>query len=148
MKRTLIASSAMALMLLAGSSQAADELNSQSNEVMNQSFPELLETKGPVDTRASGGMSCFVDTPAFDVFTAGACFSIGFAPSTTAVFRITNRPSNFRVIWSDNRCNQNSDTCFLPISFFQTINLSATVLNLSNNTFFTASATANYEGFF
>ena len=109
-------------------------------------LPELSQPAEQIRS-SSASMSCFVDTPAFDQFTTGFCFSVGTAFMTTAVFRIDNPPSNFTILWSDSRCSSNSLTCFLPIRHFQTITLSATVLNNSNNTFVNTSATARYESF-
>lgn len=120
----------------------------QLNQV-SQLVPELAEDKSTEQNRVSAPrMKCFVDTPAFDNFSFGFCASVASPFSTTAFFRIDNVPSNFTIIWSDSRCNSSSRDCLLPISIFQTINLSATVLNNSTGTFSTTSASALYENFF
>lgn len=130
---------------------AADEqmMSSELIEKIAKNIPELVEDKGNNTTRSGNArMKCFVDTPAFDQFTYNICFSVGSAQTTSALFRIDNVPSNFTILWSDSRCNSSSRDCSLPISWYQTINLSATVLNNSNNTFTTTSTIASYEGFF
>ncbi|GAB4186229.1 MAG: hypothetical protein Tsb002_10520 [Wenzhouxiangellaceae bacterium] len=133
-----------------GIANADDEaMSPELMEKIAQNMPELVEDDGANSTRSSHPrMKCFVDTPAFDQFTYGSCFSVGSAQFTTAVFRIDNVPSNFTIIWSDSSCSSSSRDCSLPIRWYQTINLSATVLDNSNNTFSTTSATARYEGFF
>ncbi|PWK51904.1 hypothetical protein [Pleionea mediterranea] len=98
-------------------------------------------------TSGSATMKCLVDTPAWDNWGYGRCFSVGHARSTTAYFQIEGGPSNFRVYWSDSRCSQNSKSCSLPIYQYQSINLTADVLDLSNNSFSSVSATAHYEGY-
>lgn len=112
-----------------------------------QSMPELNE-KSDQQTRSGSGMSCYVDTLAFDVFTSGYCFSAGNATTTSAVFRIDNPPSNYTILWSDSRCSSSNTLCILPIRRYQSYTISATILNNANNTFTTASATAEYEGLF
>ncbi|WP_086933414.1 hypothetical protein [Agarilytica rhodophyticola] len=118
----------------------ADKQPPVMEEILNQ--PETQQFSG------SEFMECFVDTPALDQFTRNVCFSVANARTTTAVFRIQGGPSsNFRVIWSDSRCSQNSKSCSLPIFQYRSISISADVLNLSNNQFFSVSAQAFYEGF-
>ncbi len=127
---------------------AEQPLTPEEYEQAALALPELDEgIQKPGQTRAAASMKCFVDTPAFDLFTTGYCHSSGNPRTTTAVFRIDNEPANFTILWSDSRCSSSSDTCFLPIRHFQQITLSATVLNNANNTFSTTSATAHYESF-
>jgi len=96
---------------------------------------------------SSGYMECFVDTPAWDDFRPGGCMSVGWRRKTTAVFRVQGgADTNFRIYWSHSACSQTSKTCFVPISQYQAITVSADVLDLSNSSFFTVSATARYEG--
>ncbi len=144
-----IVTGAATLLLLGGLAQsvAAQELDSsQDLDLARQSLPELDQASN--QTRSSSpSMSCFVDTPAFDIFTTGWCDNSGTARTTTAVFRVDNPPSNFTILWSNGSCNSSSTTCFLPIRQYQTITLNATVLNNDNSTFTTTGATASYEGF-
>ncbi len=121
-------------------------------EALDQAMPALPEvsdaqSKGSQNRSSNPRMKCFVDTPAFDLFTFSVCISSGTAFTTSAVFQIDSPPSNFTILWSDSRCNSNLTTCVLPIRQYQQVTLSATVLDNSNNTFTNTSATAFYEGF-
>jgi len=147
MKRFLLAFSITVLMVFATNSGATDALNSESPEYLLKLFPEMYEPAANDEQFASGGMSCLVETIGFDIYEANGCFADSPRPSTLAFFRIDGAPSNFRVLWSDSRCNPNRTICSVPIFPLRPVTMSATVLNLSNNTFFTASATARYEGF-
>lgn len=147
MKRFLLAFSITVLMVFATNSSATDAINNQSTESLLELFPELQEPTLNNDNRASRGMSCLIDTPAFDFFVPNFCIATASAPATLAFFRIDGAPANFRVLWSDSRCSPNRTSCVLTIFQRQPITMNATVLDLSNNTFFNASATALYEGF-
>ncbi|MCO7224183.1 hypothetical protein [Pleionea sp. CnH1-48] len=119
------------------------------NDDSFKNMPELVadDRNEATTLNASTSMKCYVDTAAFDHFSNGFCFAASWNRTTTAVFRIDGGPStNFRIYWSDSRCSQTSKTCMLPISWYQRINLSADILDLSNGTFSSASATAMYEG--
>lgn len=108
--------------------------------------PGQLNTNGE---QTGASMKCFVDTQAYDKYRSGHCYSVGNSRTATAVFKIDGGPdSNFRVHWSDKRCSKTSKNCFLPISWFHSITVSADVLDLSNGTFISTSATAEYEGYF
>jgi hypothetical protein len=111
-----------------------------------KSVPELGDSKQVSAASSASSMKCLVDTPAWDNWGVGRCFSAGFARTTSAYFQIDNAPSNYTVYWSDSRCSSSSLSCVLPIRTYQRITLNATVLNNSNNTFTTTSATAMYEG--
>ncbi len=152
LKKTLLTAGISTAFCLAGYIGIASAEQPGSPEQFDQALlalPELAEDLQKPEQNRSGAasMKCFVDTPAFDQFTTGFCFSNWTTFTTTAVFRIDNEPSNFTIIWSDSRCSSSSDTCLLPIRHFQTITLNATVLNNDNNTFSTTSATARYESF-
>jgi hypothetical protein len=121
---------------------ASDRFSITASDI--KSVPELADTKQVF--ASSPSMKCLVDTPAWDMWGTGTCFSSGFARTTSAYFQIDNAPSNYTVYWSDSRCSSSSLTCVLPIRTYQRITLSATVLNHSNNTFSTTSAKAIYEG--
>ena len=109
-------------------------------------IPEIADNS--VQTKSVvPAMKCLVDTPAWDNWGYGHCFSVGWARSTTAYFTIDNVPSNFTIIWSNSSCNSQSRSCELTIFQYQSKTLSATVLDNSNNTFTTTTATAHYEGF-
>ena len=105
----------------------------------------LLLSSAPVFANT---MSCFVDTPAFDTFSVGFCSAVGNIddPSrTTALFRVDNPPSDIlSVIWSDSACSSSQTRCFVPITAFRPVTVTATVLR-TNGTFFQVSATADYE---
>lgn len=151
MTKFILFATAFALSLTIFSTASADNevMSLETLERISQNIPELLDDQSKGDIRSSGTrMKCYVDTPAYDNFTYGNCVSFGYPTTTTAVFRVDNVPSNFTIIWSDSRCNSSSRDCFLPISHFQTINLSATALDNSNNTFTTTSASASYHGYY
>jgi len=154
--RKIVKNTALCAALMSVSFFATAEMNKQgadksANYSITQSdINSIPELRDNINVQATGSlsMSCFVDTPAYDNLTQGYCFSAGAARTTTAYFLINNAPSNYTVIWSDSRCNSASLSCILPIRQYQTINLSATVLNNSNNTFAKTSARAEYEGLF
>jgi len=152
-KMTLLSYTAIFLAVsLIGSAVAQQPANKDELDKLVLALPELAEDgKDDPQTRSgSAAMKCFVDTPAFDLYTFGGCFSSGTAPITTAVFKIDGEPSNFTIIWSDSRCgtSSTSDLCLLPIRQYQSLTLNATVLNNDTGTFSTTSATAWYEGFY
>lgn len=117
---------------------------------ITKDWPELNDqAPSAVSTLASTTMKCFVDTPAYDHYRINVCFAAGHSRTTTAVFAIDGGPStNYKVYWSDSRCSQSSKTCMLPIRWYETITLSADVLDLSSGTFSSSSASATYEGYF
>lgn len=91
-------------------------------------------------------MSCYVDTPAFDVFTNNFCFAVGTARETVAVFKVNNvpSPSTSTISWSEPGCS-GFGVCIVPIRWYRSVTVSATVTDaLGNPT--TVSATAHYEG--
>ena len=147
MRHTFIVIALFALLIAAtANAQPVTDASKPADSFLG--LPELADDQSNNNATRASGMECFVDTPAFDQFTLGFCGNVGLARTTSAVFRLVNRPANFTALWSDPRCSTSSDICILPISFFQQLTLSATVLNNSNNTFTTVSATALYEGFF
>ncbi len=128
--------------LLASLALATTFTFSKGNDVPELQGAEVYAAGSPAK------MKCLVDTPAWDSWGYGNCFSVGFARTTTAFFQIDGGPSNnFIVYWSDSRCSQSSKSCSLPIMQYRSVNLSAHILDLSNNTFESTSATAMYEGF-
>ncbi len=129
---------------------SAQELTPEEDfEMALLALPELADDiKNPsVNKSAAVRMKCFVDTPAYDLFRYDACFSVGAARTTTAVFRVDNVPAGSSILWSDSNCTANNNTCFVPIRQYQTKNVSATVLK-PDGTYSTTSATAHYEGLF
>jgi len=96
-------------------------------------------------------MSCYVDTPAYDTYSANACFAVGLNRNTTASFKLTNTSGNIhKVLWSGpgtSSCSQTSTTCNVPIRYYQTVKVTADVL-YTNGSWETASANAHYEGYF
>lgn len=117
------------------------------DEQLMKAIPELAEELQNVNKSGSSSMKCLVDTPAFDQFNTGFCFGASFANITTAVFMINNPPANYTILWSNSSCSSQSTYCSVPIRQYDSVNMSATVLNNANNTFTTTSATAYYEGF-
>lgn len=147
-KLTLSIATAFLTAGIIGAAYAQDFSEAEEYGQLSSALPEIADDDAKVDEVRSGAlMKCFVDTPAFDNFTSPFCFSNGTAFTTSAVFRIDGEPSNFTILWSDSSCSSSSDTCVLPIRQFETINLSATILDNNNNTFANVSATARYEGF-
>ncbi|MGX5173171.1 hypothetical protein ACUR5C_03980 [Aliikangiella sp. IMCC44653] len=108
--------------------------------------PELQQANEMQMSSAATGIKCLVDTPRWDRWGSPNCFSVGSARTTTAYFQITNPPANYTIYWSHEGCNSGSATCNLPIRTYQTLVLSATVLDHSNNTFTQVESRAHYEG--
>lgn len=96
-------------------------------------------------------MSCYVDTPAYDQYSANFCFAVGQSRTTTASFKLTNTSGTIhKVLWSGtgtSSCSQSSTTCNVSIRHYQSVKVTADVL-YTNGTWETSSATANYEGYF
>ncbi|WP_395377425.1 hypothetical protein [Marinicella sp. W31] len=149
-KKHLLTMGAVSAFCCAGllTANAEEAFDQEAFDLALKALPELAEDlKNPVATKAAPRMKCYVDTPAFDLFTYGYCFSVGNARTTTAVFRVDNVPAGAQILWSNSNCTNNQSTCFVPIRQYQTISVTATVLN-PNGTFNQTSATAEYEGFF
>ncbi len=125
---------------------SAEQKNDDSEQLM-RAIPELAQELQTANRSGAASMKCLVDTPAFDQFNTGFCFGASFANLATAVFVIDNAPSNFTILWSNSSCSAQSTYCSVPIRQYDSVNMSATVLNNANNTFTTTSATAYYEGF-
>ncbi|MCF6300208.1 MAG: hypothetical protein L3J52_03680 [Proteobacteria bacterium] len=138
------------LAFLGTSAMAKEDVDSQlQEERLLAAMPEFAQDKDQTLKFSSNPkMKCFVDTPAWDNYRYGFCLSIGWAFTTTALFKIDNVPSDFTILWSDSRCSSTRTSCTLPISQYQSIVLNATVLNNANNTFSNTTATASYEGMF
>jgi len=153
--RKIFKSTAICAALMSASFYASAELDkkgvdkSEKYSITQSDIKAVPELSDNVSVQAGSlSMRCLVDTPAWDLWGTGYCFSTGSARTATAYFQIDNAPSNYTVIWSDTRCSGTSLSCALPIRQYQTIKLDATVLNNSNNTFEQTSATAHYEGLF
>lgn len=112
-----------------------------------KALPELAdELANPPATESSTiKIKCYVDTPAYDVYTYNFCGNAGWARTTTAVFTIENVPSGATIAWSNSNCSSTNNTCFIPIRQYQSISVTANVLQ-SNGSYTTVSATAFYEG--
>ncbi|MCF6300491.1 MAG: hypothetical protein L3J52_05170 [Proteobacteria bacterium] len=143
----LSAISAFCLTGLAGVATAEETFDQAEFDLDMKALPELADDlQNTISNKsASPRMQCYIDTAAYDLFSDN-CAAFGFVHTTSAVFRIDSVPSNFTIMWSNSRCNSQSAWCVLPISLYQQIDLSATVLNHSNNTFSTVSSTAEYIG--
>lgn len=112
-------------------------------EVYESTDAKNLNSEGPV-------MDCFVDTRLDDDFSAFTCIGIEDRPGrqySTARFRIRNFPSNFTILWSDDRCNSNNTQCVLPIRVYRPVRLDATVIDNNNGVSSSVSAIAFYEDF-
>lgn len=120
-------------------------------ESQYQALPELKADLEQDEVKTSiviiPAMKCFVDTPEHDSFTFDQCGSQGAAFTTSAVFKIDYGTFGVASIhWLDSRCDNTSNTCILPITQNQTINLKAFVLINSN--FHVVNAKAIYEGLY
>ncbi len=128
----------------------AKELTEQEDfELALKALPEVADDleNGPMQKSTAIKMKCYVDTPAYDLYTYNYCASVGAARTTTAVFKVDNVPAGSTINWTNNNCSSNNSLCFVPIRQYQTITVSATVLK-PNGTYSTVSATAEYEGLF
>ena len=142
---------ALTVALVAGLSTAAIAKNKTATD--EQLLANWDEAKAVSQSASSTTvrMKCFVDTPAYDHFSYNNCFNAGSARTTSAVFQIEGGPSsNYTVYWSNSACSSTSKTCILPIRWYQSVNLSATIVdkNTTPNTAYSSSATAYYEGLF
>ena len=112
----------------------------------NANYPELENVQLNEQNVSVIQMKCFVDTPKMDEFTAKRCSAVSNTNTTSAVFMIDGgQETHYSVYWSDRRCSERTRICTLPISWGQTIRLSADVLKLSSRTFVTVSAVASYD---
>ena len=96
----------------------------------------------------AANMECYVDTQAYDQFTANHCAALIFgANKATAVFRIVgaSKPIN-SVIWKDaaKSCGTSGTFCSISIRAFRPNKATATIL-YTDGTWDTASATASFE---
>ncbi|MBU2970049.1 hypothetical protein KO527_11870 [Pseudoalteromonas sp. C2R02] len=96
----------------------------------------------------AANMQCYVDTQAYDHFTADHCEALIFgANKATAVFRIVgaSKPID-SVIWKDaaKSCGTSGTFCSVSIRAFRTNKATATIL-YSDGTWGSASATASFE---
>lgn len=93
------------------------------------------------------GMSCYVDTPAYDEFTPGICLStVHGAKTATASFRIDDLPANYYVDWKKPACsNTGAGICTAVIKVFQPYEAIANVIDLDTGIVTEVSAIANLE---
>ncbi|MCA1777880.1 MAG: hypothetical protein LC637_00430 [Xanthomonadaceae bacterium] len=147
-RKSLVMLGSLTLALAVHAATAQDASDLSDDEMFKRMLPELNEKPNPAQRSGATGMSCFVDTPAFDLFTSPLCVSAGTTLTTTAVFRVDNPPADFTIIWSDSSCSSSSTVCVVPINIIGYLTVSATVLNNANYTFTKVSATARYEGLF
>ncbi|MEW5248547.1 hypothetical protein [Microbulbifer discodermiae] len=114
---------------------------SNAQEVRDSNSAEVLGAGSPL-------MECFVDTALYDEYATPICWGLETRPdrlTTNANFRIRNVPSDFTILWSDDRCSSDRNVCILRIRVYRPITLEAVVLDNSNGTFTSVSATAFYE---
>jgi opacity protein-like surface antigen len=93
-------------------------------------------------------MECYIDTQAYDHYSAGECSAIIYGASqATAVFRVTgsNKPVN-SVIWggATKSCGTAGTNCSITIRSYRVNNATATIL-YQDGTWDTASAIATFE---
>jgi len=104
---------------------------------------------------AHAGLSCYVDTPAYDYFSPEECVSLWeFGPQWTwAVFEVDNEilallgdSTSPTAAWSDPSCGElyPNATCILPIRAQTTIELSV-ILTFSSGEQWIFPASASYE---
>ncbi|WKE65876.1 hypothetical protein PVT67_01050 [Gallaecimonas kandeliae] len=94
----------------------------------------------------ASGMSCYIDTKAYDQFTPNDCSALVYgATQATAVFRIDNLPSRYYIDWHNPNCAANATTCTAVIRAFRTFQASATLIDLDAGTTTDVSATASFE---
>jgi hypothetical protein len=97
----------------------------------------------------SAEMECYIDTQAYDHYTANRCFAMVWgARKATAVFRVSGANKDINtVIWSDkaSSCGSSTSTsCSFSIGPFAPHKASATVL-YSDGSWEKVSATASFE---
>lgn len=94
----------------------------------------------------AGGMSCFVDSPAYDEFTPDNCETIVWGARTaTAVFRIDNLPARYHIDWEKPACADNLTICSVSIRAFFNYTAKASVIDLDAGTVTEVSAVARFE---
>ncbi|EKE77524.1 hypothetical protein [Gallaecimonas xiamenensis] len=94
----------------------------------------------------AAGMSCYLDTAAYDEFTPNYCTEILWNKgSATAVFRIDNVPERFYIDWHNPKCESNATTCSAVIRVFEEYQATATLIDLTAGTVTEVSATAYFE---
>jgi len=152
MKHQMKKMSALASLCVAGlfNSALAKELTVEEDFALAlKALPEAADDldNSPMNKSSAIRMKCFVDTPAYDLYTYDFCASAGAARTTTAAFKIDNVPAGSTISWSNSHCHSNNSLCLVPIRQYRTITVSATVLK-PNGTYTTVSATAEYEGLF
>ena len=106
----------------------------------------LLASLGTASDAQATSLACYVDTPAYDLFSNNFCGAIGFAPSV-AVFQVQNVNTNlYDIFWSEPSCTPNSTFCIVPISPGQTKTVTAYLwFRPEPEGAFTYTATAFYE---
>ncbi len=128
----------------------AKELTAEQDfELALKALPEVADDLANPSVSKSSAirMKCYVDTPAYDLFTYNFCASVGSARTTTAVFAIDNVPAGSTINWSNSNCSSTNSICFVPIRQYRPVTVTASVLK-PNGTYTTVSATAEYEGWF
>ncbi len=116
-------------------------------ELLEFAMPEHAD-KGAVLNKSFGPeLLCFVDTPAWEIYTGPTCSSTGTAFSTTAAFKVFNLDPTHKVIWSNVGCPAYEPSlCILPIGFIADLTVVATVVNKNTGQVIaTLSATADYN---
>lgn len=108
----------------------------------------LLAGLGMASGAEATNLACYIDTPAYDVFRANACFAVGMSPSV-AVFKVQNvNTSLWDIYWSESSCTTNSIFCTIGISPGQQKTVTAYLwFRPEPEGAFTYSATAYYEGY-
>lgn len=147
--KTLLAISSLSLAGLTGPVEAKELTAEEDFALALRALPEAADDldNGASNKSTAIRMKCYVDTPAYDLYTHDFCISAGAARTTTAVFKIDNVPAGSSIIWSNSHCQANNSLCFVPIRQYRSITVNATVLK-PNGSYSSVSATAEYEGLF
>jgi len=150
MKNTFLTITAVLILGLISGITAVNAKSLSAEDDMSrilEALPELNDelNNAEVDRSAVIRIKCYVDTPAYDVFSYNHCFSSGSAYTTTAVFNLENVPAGSVVIWSHPNCSASSTWCNFPISQYHTVNVSATILK-PDSTWSIVEGSARYEG--
>lgn len=97
-------------------------------------------------TAMADGMSCLIDTPAYDTYSPNTCIALIFwEPSATASFRIDNVPTNYHIHWDQPGCADDLTYCSTIVYPYQPYTAEATVYDLDAGTVEEVSATAYFE---
>jgi len=115
-------------------------------ELAVSAMPEINQDSPRINKSSGAFMLCFVDTPAWEVYTGPTCSSTGTAFSTVAAFKVFNLDPNLKVVWQRIGCPAYEPTlCILPIGSLASSTAVALIVNKNTGQVVdTISATATY----